>query len=198
MARRPSRLAIALLDRFVSNEALKGDLVEQSLDRSGTWLWHQAVRAVLSEAISSLRSTPRSTAEELLMAMAMLTLIGFNAVVAATLLDRLLLLNEVPWTLRAASHTGQLYAIAVLLPATVLGGRAIGRLHRHHRVWSILGCGLVASTATFVCFQPVLRAAPLQPFLPSPLQQTAIALLLAAGLFAGILSRSMCEPLSSS
>ena len=90
-----------------------------------------------------------------------------------------------------------IYATAPLFAAAVLSGRAIGAFHREHRVWAILGCGLSASMAAFVNFYLFVPSVPLQPFIPSPAQQTIVALLFAAGLFIGIGSRLTCEPLPS-
>jgi hypothetical protein len=188
-----------LLDRFVADEALRGDLIESSVERSGTWFWQQVLYAVLAQAIWCVRATPRVTAEAVLVASAMLALIGFNAVVVSNLLSQLFLLNDAYWIVQSGRYAGwQAYAIVPLFAIAVLSGRAIGRFHREHRVWAILGCGLSASTAAFVNFYLFVPSVPLQPFIPSPAQQTAVALLFAGGLFMGISSRSTCEPLASS
>ena len=195
MTRRPSPLAIALLDRFIPNDALKGDLVEQSGDRSRTWLWHQVALALVGHAVTSFRTAPRLTTEAMLVATAMLALIGFNAVVVANLLSKLFLLNDADWILHSGRYAGrQIYATAPLFAAAMLSGRAIGAFHREHRVLAILGCGLSASTAAFVNFYLFVPTVPLHPFIPSPAQQTVVALLFAGGLFVGISSRSTCEP----
>jgi len=197
-AHRPSPFALALLDRFLANEALKGDLVESAIDRSAAWFWHQTISALLAQTLSYMRTTPRMTTEAVLVATAMLALIGFNAVVAANLLSQLFLLNDAAWILHSGRFAGwQVYGTAPLFAAAVLSGRAIGALHREHRVWAILGCGLSASAAAFVNFYLFVPSVPLQPFIPSPAQQTLVALLFAAGLFIGISSRSTCEPLPS-
>ena len=134
----------------------------------------------------------------MLVATAMLALIGFNAVVVANLLSQLFLLNDADWILHSGRYAGrQIYATAPLFAAAVLSGRAIGAFHREHRVWAILGCGLSASTAAFVNFYLFVPTVPLHPFIPSPAQQTVVALLFAGGLFIGISSRSACEPLRS-
>ena len=195
MSRCPSPLAIALLDRFIPNEALKGDLVEQSGERSRAWLWHQVALAIVDHAVTCFRTAPRLTTEAMLVATAMLALIGFNAVVVANLLSQLFLLNDADWILHSGRYAGrQIYATAPLFVAAVLSGRAIGAFHREHRVWAILGCGLSASTAAFVNFYLFVPTVPLQPFIPSPAQQTVVALLFAGGLFIGISSRSTCDP----
>jgi len=196
--RRPSPFAVALLDRFLVNEALKGDLVESAIDRSAAWFWHQTVSALLAQTLWCIRTTPRMTIEAVLVATAMLALIGFNAVVVANLLSQLFLLNEASWILSSGRFAGwQIYATAPLFAAAVLSGRAIGAFHQEHRVAAILGCGVSASTAAFVNFYLFVPSVPLQPFIPSPAQQTIVALLFAGGLFIGISSRSTCEPLPS-
>jgi len=198
-ARHPSPLAVTLLDRVVVNEALKGDLVESATERSSAWFWQQVFFALLAQTISGVKATPRVTTEAVLVATAMLTLIGFNAVVVANLLTQLLLLNDAGWILASGRFAGwQIYAAAPLFAIAVLSGRAIGAFHREHRVWAILGYGLSASMAAFVNFYLFVPSVPLQPFIPSPAQQTAVALLFAGGLFIGISSRSTCESLSSS
>ena len=195
MTRCRSPLAIALLNRFIPNEALKGDLVEQSGERSRTWLWHQVTLAIVGHAVTCFRTAPRVTTEAVLVATAMLALIGFNAVVVANLLSQLLLLNDGDWILQSGRFAGwQIYATAPLFAAAVLSGRAIGAFHRDHRVWAILGCSLSASMAAFVNFYLFVPSVPLQPFIPSPDQQTLVALLFAGGMFIGISSRSTCEP----
>lgn len=194
----PSPFAVMLLDRFVADEALKGDLVESAADRTSFWFWHQVLSALLAQTLWCIRTTPRVTTEAVLVATAMLALIGFNAVVVANLLSQLLLLNDADWILHSGRFDGwQIYATAPLFAAAVLSGRAIGAFHREHRVWAILGCGLSASTAAFVNFYLFVPSVPLQPFIPNPAQQTVVALLFAGGLFIGISSRSTCEPLPS-
>ena len=194
-ARCPSPLAVALLDRFLTNEPLKGDLLESAIDQSTAWLWHQTVSAFLAQTLLYARTAPRATTEAVLVATAMLALIGFNAVVVANLLSQLLLLNDGDWILQSGRFAGwQIYATAPLFAAAVLSGRAIGAFHRDHRVWAILGCSLSASTAAFVNFYLFIPSIPLQPFIPSPAQQTLVALLFAGGMFIGISSRSTCEP----
>jgi len=196
--RHPSRFAVTLLDRFVTDEALKGDLVESAVDRTVFWFWHQVLSALLAQTISSVRATPRLATEAMLVAAAMLALIGFNAVVVANLLSHMLLLNDGDWILHSGRYaSAQVYATAPLFALAVLSGRAIGAIHREHRVWAILACSLAASTAAFVNFYLFVPTVPLQPFIPSPAQQTAVALLFVGGLFIGISSRSTCEPLPS-
>ena len=152
-ARHSSPLPVRLLDRFVADEALRGDLVESSADRSTTWLWRQVLSALLAQTIWCIRTMPRVTTEAVLVATAMLALIGFNAVVVANLLSHLFVLNDAAWIMESGRYSQwQIYATAPLLVLAVLSGRAIGTFHREHRVWAILGCGLSASTAAFVNF----------------------------------------------
>ena len=134
MSRCPSPLAIALLDRFIPNEALKGDLVEQSGERSRAWLWHQVALAIVDHAVTCFRTAPRLTTEAMLVATAMLALIGFNAVVVANLLSQLFLLNDADWIL----HSGR-YA----------GGRSTPRLRSSPQQCSAAGL-LVPSIASIV------------------------------------------------
>jgi len=197
-AHRLSPFAVAVVERFLTNEALKGDLLESAMERSVPWFWHQVLSALLAQTIVGVRTSPRVTTEATLVATAMLALIGFNAVVVANLLSQLFLLNDADWILHSGRFAEwQVYATAPLFAAGILSGRAIGPFHREHRVWTILACGLSASTSAFVNFYLFVPSEPFQPFIPSPAQQTIVALLFAGGLFLGISSRSTCEALPS-
>ena len=192
-SRRPPRLAVALLERFVhDNEPLTGDLLEDCHDRSDTWFWRQVLFAIFARSILLIRTHPRMTAETVLVATAMLALLGFHAVVAASLMNQLLVPNPLKWD----PGTGWLLSVTVSCVATaVVIGRAVSRFHRDHRVAAILVCGASATIAAFVNLYLFVPKVPNQPFFPEGAMQIAVAMVFIAGLFAGIGSRSTCESL---
>lgn len=197
--RRPPRLAVALLERFVpDNEPLTGDLLEGWGERSDAWFWRQVGLAVLARAIVHVRANPRMTTEEALVGTAMLALLGFQAVVVASLMNHLLALTDPAWMPGTGRYQiWQVYATVPSFAVAVLIGRAIGRVHRDHRVAAVLASSASATAAACLnlyLFVPnVLR----QPFVLDGALQIAVAMVFVAGLFAGIGSRSRCEPLSS-
>jgi hypothetical protein len=197
--RQPSRLAVALLEWFVpDNEPLTGDLVESSRDRSRAWLWRQVLLAILARALFQVRTHPRMTAEALLVSFAMLALLGFHAVVAASLINHLLVLNDTTWVAVTGQY-GQWQgpATAVAFVIAIFIGRTIGRFHREHRIAAVLAFSASATVGAFANLYFFVPNVLLQPFVPSATLQTAIAMVFVAGLFVGIGSRSVCEPLPS-
>jgi hypothetical protein len=133
-SRRPPGLAVELLERFVpDNEPLTGDLLEGWHERSDAWFWRQALLAVVARAVVDLRTNPRMTTEAVLVATAMLALLGFHAVVAASLMNHLLILNDTAWNPPTGRYQEwQLWFILPLFAVAMLTGRAIGRMHRDH------------------------------------------------------------------
>ncbi len=80
--RRPTRLAIALLEQLVpGNDPLAGDLLEEWRERSDAWLWRQVLFAVLTRTIVDVRTKPRVTIESALIATALLAVLGFQSLV---------------------------------------------------------------------------------------------------------------------
>jgi len=190
----PQRLAFFLLDWFVpDNEPLTGDLLEQCHERSAAWLWRQVLFAVLGHAIVRVRTSPRMTTEGILVATALLSLLGFQAVVGATLMNHLLVLGDPAWGETGRYQEWQRYVIVPSLVVAVLMGRVIGRLHRAHRVAAVLALSVSATIATSLNLMLFVPNVFLQPFLPQAGLQTLVAMIFIAGLFAGIGSRSTCE-----
>ena len=200
MRSRPPRIALALLDRFVrDNGPLAGDLLEECETRSGFWLWRQVLCAVLVRTMSRIGANPRTTIEAVLVAMAMLALLGFQAVVVATLMNHLLVLND-----GAAGATGwippsgryEAWQIWFAVPSfafAVLTGRAIGRFHPTRRGATVLYAGASAAAAASLnlyLFVPNVLA---QPLVPDAALQTAATMVFIGGLFAGAGSRTSCQ-----
>ena len=190
-------LAIALLAWLLpDDEALLGDLLEASEGRSRMWLWQQVLLAAPTRLVVALRAHPRASIETALVSTAMLALLGFYAVVAATLINHLLVLNDPRW----AAATGgfrqwQWYATLPAFAAATATGRLIGRFHHEHRIAAVLVFGASATAAAFLNLLLFVPDAFLRPFVQSTALQTAISMVFIAGLFVGIASRSRCEPL---
>ena len=88
--RRPPRLAVALLERFVpDNEPLTGDLLRAGASDPTPGCGGRCSSPQWRERYLNVRSHPRVTTGEALVATAMLGLLGFNAVVVASLMNRL-------------------------------------------------------------------------------------------------------------
>jgi hypothetical protein len=190
----PSRIAFFLLERLVpDNEPLTGDLREESRDRSATWLWRQVLFAVLGHVMVRVRTSPRMTTEGVLVATALLALLGFQAVVGATLMNHLLVLSDPAWGQTGQYQPWQRYVIVPSLAVAVLAGRVIGRLHRTHRVAAALALSMSATIAASLNLMLFVPNVFLQPFLPQAGVQTLVATVFIAALFAGIGSRSTCE-----
>ena len=200
MMRRPPRLAMALLERFVPDNApLVGDVLEAYPERSNVWLWRQVLSAVCLPTLMSVRTNPRAALDATLAALALITLVGFCAIVAASLLHQMFVGSDVQW-LSASPRDGRWAVLFGTLSCVVaaLIGRTAGRLHDRHRVAVIIACGASATAAAFANLALFVPSVSHQPFFPHPVRQLAVAMLFVVGLFAGSLSRSRCEPLSSS
>jgi hypothetical protein len=200
VTRRPPPLAVALLDRCGPDHApLAGDLLEEWPARTNAWLWRQVLSVICHVSLAALRADPRGAMTTALVASGMLALLGFCAMVAASLLQQVLVRSDVHWWFAAAGDGAWPVLFRVVsCSLAVLIGRTVIRFHSRHRVGVILACGAsvtVAASANLAFFVPTL---PDQPFFAHPGMQMAETTLFVAGLFAGILSRSACEPLSSS
>lgn len=195
--RQPPRPAIALLEHCLQDsEPLAGDLLEASHDRSRAWLWRQVLFAIAAQAFAQVRTNPRPIAEAALVSTGMLALLGFHAVVAASLINHLLVLNDTTWVgVTGRYHGWQMPATALSFAAAVLIGREIGRFHRDHRIAAVLAFSASATLGAFFNLYLFVSTVTM-PFVTDPLQ-TVISMLFVAGLFVGIGSRSLCEPLQS-
>jgi hypothetical protein len=191
-------LALALLSSLLpDDDALLGDLLEASSARSPLWIWQQVLLAAPARLLVALRMHPRASVEMALVSTAMLALLGFYAVVVASLINHLLVLNDTAWAqATGAFREWQWYATLPAFAAAVATGRAIGRFHHEHRVAAVLVFGASATAAAFLNLLLFVPDALLRPFVPSTALQTAISMVFIAGLFVGIASRSRCEPLA--
>ncbi len=196
---RPPR-ALALLEYLLPGEqALAGDLLEASRDRSRVWLWRQVLLAVPARALFEIRMHPRASAEGLLVSSAMLTIIGFHALVVASLINHLIVLTDTSWIAATGRYADwQLYSLLPSFAAAAAAGRGISSFHRDHRIAAVLAFSASATLAAFLNLYLFVPNVLLQPFVPYAALQTAIGMVFIAGLFAGIASRAECESLTSS
>ena len=88
--RRPSRLALALLDCFVADdEPLKGDLLEEfEARRSQWWLWRQVIGALVCARAQRPFRLPQG-ADMAVLGAAMVLLVSFEAVFVMNVVHRL-------------------------------------------------------------------------------------------------------------
>ena len=186
-SRHPPSLPLALLERCVpGNEPLVGDLLEQWRARSAAWLWRQVLFAVLSAMVLQLRTTPRLIAERVLIATAMLALLGFYTLVAAALMNRVIALSDAWFPQTGRYQELQLYFAVPAVAGAVLMGHMIGRLHHSHRVLCVLGCSAAATSAACLNVYLFVPNALLQPLVPHAATQIVLGMLFIAGLFIGI------------
>ena len=190
-AGQPPRLALALLVWSVpDNEPLTGDLIEASRDRSAGWFWRQVLFVILARATVGIRTEPRPTIQALLVALALLAILGFHAVVAANLLGHLLVLNDVTWLeVTGRYQHWQLPSTLLSFTAALLIGRIVGGFHREHRIAAVLAFSTSATAGAFFNLYFFVPRMLLQPLLPRAELQTMVAMVFVAGLLAGSASR---------
>ena len=199
MRSHPPRIAGALLDRVMcDDDPLRGDLLEEWPTRSDSWLWRQVLYAVAVRALFRVRENPRTTIETILVAIAMLTLISFQAIVVATLMNHLLVLYDGGWISASGRYEAWQGWFAVpSFAVAVLAGRAIGGLHPARRGAAVMYAGASATAVAFLnlhLFVPNVLAQPLAPDAALP---TAATMVFIAGLFAGAGSRPSCQESSA-
>ena len=187
----PPPLAVAILDRFLpDNEPLTGDLLEAARTRSRAWLWWQILLAVMMRAFADIREHKRMTAEALLVSTAMLALLGFHAVVSASLINHMRLLYD-PHAIVAGTgryHDWHAAGAVVAFLGAIAVGRAIGRFHREHRIAAVVVFSASAVAAAFLNLYLFVPQTTLQPaFMPAGATvQIVESMLFIAGLFLGI------------
>jgi hypothetical protein len=176
MTRHPSRLALAIFDRFIpDNDALRGDLIEEFHVRaSQLWLWRQVVFAVVWRSWQPMRWR-RLDPQMLTLGAAVLVLLSFEAVLVINVMRRLLFGPALPnvsgylYYLRlqqlgitewqpvpAAGSTGAMFAMLVAL-VSMPAGWLIAGFHRAHHALSLVAfsacvllCVMLNLQASFV------------------------------------------------
>lgn len=198
--RRPPRIAVALLNRVAcGNEPLAGDLLEAWRERSNAWLWRQVLLAIVTLTIARVRANPRLAIEQSLVASAMVVLLGFSAVVVASLVTRLIVMTQATWIAEGGRYGAwQLLATSAWFAAAMAIGCGVRRIHRDHRVAAVLAFGGSASAAAFLNLYLFVPGAHARPFVADGALPIAAAALFVGGLFVGMGSRSRCERLPHS
>ena len=147
----------------------------------------------------SLRGHPSAAVARLLVGAALLAILGFHAVVTATLINHLLVLNDIAWVPVTGSFAQwQMYSIVPAFVLAVTIGRSVARMHDDHRIAAIVVGSASTTVAAFLNLLLFVPEALLRPFVPQAALQTIISMIFIAGLFAGFASRRECEPLPSS
>lgn len=189
----PPQLAVAILEWFLpDNEPLTGDLLEAARTRSHAWLWWQILLAVVMRTFAEIREHTRMTTEAVLVSTAMLGLLGFHAVVGASLINRIWLMYD-PDAIMASTHMSRYHgwhaagAIVAFLCAIAVG-RMIGRFHREHRIAAAVVFSASAVAAAFLNLYLFVPQNALQPAFmpPGAALQIVESMLFIAGLFIGI------------
>ena len=158
MSGHPSRIALALFDRFGSgNDALRGDLVEEfHVGKSQWWLWRQVLGAITGQMSATLGQRPDMGM--LTLGAAVLVLLSFEAVFVTNLMRRLVLgpplanisgylflvRTSAPGLESPASNVSawNLLLTSVAVCASVPAGWLIARIHRLHRALSLAAFSL--------------------------------------------------------
>lgn len=155
MTRHPSRLALAIFDRFIpDNDALRGDLIEEFLvTQSQWWLWRQVLFAVVWRSWHPF-SWRRLDPQMIALGAAVLVLLSFEAVLVTNLMNRLLfgpslpnisgywyhpgLPPGAPWQpLPAVEGSAAIFAVVVAL-ISLPAGWVIAGFHRAHHALSLV------------------------------------------------------------
>jgi hypothetical protein len=186
---RPLPTVPLLLTRLLPAEydALVGDVFEEyQAGRSRVWLWRQVLWALLA-LLLFWRLTERgvSTIQDAAVQLAVLVVIAFEVVVAATLLDQAFALASFAWAVHLAGQQGVLWVCAVSFPMALTVARLLPAITRARRAAVALGCGASAVLVAFVTLQLVHPTAP-RPFLPSAGAQLLAATVFVCGLVAGL------------
>lgn len=187
----PPRLAVFILDYFLAgDEPLTGDLLEAARTRSRCWFWGQVLLAVVIRALSAIRGHTRVTVETVLVGTAMLALLAFHAVVAASLVNRLWLMSHTETIAAGVGRYEGWHTVAAMVAflVAIAVGRAIGRFHREHRLAAAGLSSVSAVAAAFVNLSLFVPQSPIQPaFMPPGAEvQIVESMLFIAGLFIGI------------
>jgi hypothetical protein len=165
-------------------EALVGDLVEgYHAGRSRWWFWCQLLGAILTQVVARRRAPHRvAIFEDVSVRLAILVLLAFEIVVAATRLDQLFARASFAWATQVARQGGTAFLGAVSF-AVALAVAAL--LSRARRLVVVIGCGASAAAIAFITLHVVHPMAP-RPFMPSAGAQLGAAAVLVCGLLAGL------------
>jgi hypothetical protein len=170
------RLRLALLNWFLDNEPLAGDLIEESAYRSRTWFWHQLMFALLvrtaTGAAAALRDPARLVAP--LASLAMFMVLCFQVVAAGSLLASVL-----PPT-RVAGQAWVGLVVLLSLPAGWGIGKVVRPLRARSRVATVVLCGASAAGIGLVV-HAVLSSTP-AVFFPAVGVQAMAAMVFVSGL----------------
>ncbi len=197
--RRQPRGARRLLERVVRDDALVGDLLELAAERPPRWLWWQVGTALLRQCWTALSESPRRTVESALVGTALLALLAFASLVAATLLLRLLTLADSTWAAdsgRLGAHPAVARLAAGCAGALLLfaAGRQLARCRCGFTPLA-LGCAAVVTAVACLDVYLFVPASAAQVFPADAAWLLAALAAGIAGLAAGIESRSSCAPL---
>ncbi len=173
------------------NEPLVGDLIEARSAKSDRWFWHQVISAAISGMTRHLRQHYRAMLEGALVSTALLTLLGFQTIVAASVLNYVLDRYHLVWSTNMSENSGWLLHLATL---SFVGALVIGcvtpRLHRRSRMAAVLAFGMSGTVAALLNLYAAFPKAPTQLFMPSATWQIAGATFFVFGLLAGFRTRA--------
>ena len=194
MSRTPPRL-LKWMSALLSDdsEALVGDLFEgYQSGRSDVWLWRQMTWAIVTRELARARRRRRTnaTTHASVTDVAIVVVVAFEAVVAATLLD---LVHGV----LASVWTATIDPLLVIVGAVALAivGRAAGVLRarrRHGRLGTAMCYGVGTTALAWLTLLAVQPEAP-RGFLPSPPIQIGMAFLCLIGLLGWPRQRQTAE-----
>jgi hypothetical protein len=194
MSRTPPRL-LKWMSALLSDdsEALVGDLFEgYQSGRSDVWLWRQMTWAIVTRGLARERRRQRAdaTTHASVTDVAIVAVVAFEAVVAATLLD---LVHGVLASVWTATIDPLLVIVGAVALAIVGSTAGILRARRRHGRLGTAMCYGVGMTAlawlTLIAMQP---EAP-RGFLPSPPIQIGMAFLCLIGLLGWPRQRQTAE-----
>ena len=175
----PLRLQIALLNWFLDNEPLAGDLIEESAHRSRIWFWQQLMFALLVRTATRAAAVLRDPADLIapLASLAMFMVLCFQVVVAGSLLASVL---------PRARVAGQEWLALVVLLSLPVGwgtGKVVGPLRARSRVATVALCG--ASAAGIGLVVHVVLSSTAAVFFPAVGVQAVAAMVFVSGLLVG-------------
>ena len=155
-------------ERALRDEALAGDLLELAAEHPPHWLWRQVGAALIRQCRTALGESPRHVVERALVGTALLALLAFASLVAATLLLRLLTLADLSWAADSGRLAGAHPAISRFAAgcagalASFAAGRQLARF-RHGLTPLALGCAAVVTAVAGLDVYLFVPASAAQP-----------------------------------